>query len=148
MQNRSQYVGLEGSQSTSRILHMAYLKDQRSKTGLFSVYINDLLDNISKGNLYLFADDGKLYCTGDNIEGIIDSLNEAASRVNSWCYHNQLSIHPGKSELLIITSQQFTGPLQSVKIGTDTIRFVKKSTSLGITIENRLKRDEQIKKVS
>ena len=127
---------------------MACLRDQRSKTGLFSVYVNDLLHNISKGNLYLFADNGTLYCIGDNIEEVIDCLNEAASRVNSWCNHNQLSIQLGKSEVLIFKSQQFTGPLRSVKIGTDTIRFVNKSTSLGITIKNHLKWDEQIKKVT
>ena len=85
---------------------MAYLRDQRSKTGLFSVYINDLLRIISKGNLFLFANNGTLYCIEDNIEGVIDSLNEAASRVNNWCNHNQLSnnIHTGKSEVLIIKS--------------------------------------------
>ncbi len=148
LENRLQYVELDGSKSSSRII--TYGVPQGSLLGprLFSIYINDLADNILKGNLYLFADDSTLYCIGDNIEGVIDSLNEAASEVNRWCNHNQLSIHPGKSEVLIITSQQFTGPLRPVKIGTDTIRFVDKSTSLGITIDNHLKWDEQIKKVT
>jgi retron-type reverse transcriptase len=133
LENRSQYVEKDGSQSSSRII--TYGVPQGSLLGprLFSIYINDLADNILKGNLYLFADDSTLHCIGDNIEVVIDSLNEAASEVNRWCNHNQLSIHPGKSEILIITSQQFTGPLRPVKIGTDAIKFVNKSTFLGIT---------------
>ena len=129
LQNRSQYVEIEGSQSSPRII-------------THGVPQGSLL-----GPRLFFIHDSTLYCIGDTIE-VINSLNEAALEVNSWCNQNQLSIHLGKSDVLIITSQQFTGPLRTVKIGTDTIWFVNKSTSLGITIDNHLKWDEQIKKVT
>ena len=101
LQNRSQYIEIEGSQSSPRIITHGVPQGSLLGPRLFSIilHINDLPDNISQRNLHLSADDSTLYCIGDTIEEVINSLNEAASEVNSWCNQNQLSIHSGKSEV-------------------------------------------------
>ena len=45
---------------------------------LFSIHVNDLSDFVSKGYLFMFADDTTLYCVGKDIEEVIDMMNEAA----------------------------------------------------------------------
>ena len=41
----------------------------------FTIHVNDLPDFVSKGYLFMFADDTTLYCVGKDIEGVIDMMN-------------------------------------------------------------------------
>ena len=61
---------------------------------------------------------------------------------------NQLTIHTGKSEAMIITRQDFIGPLQPVMIGNEIIKYVRKAISLGIETDNHLRWESQVKKVA
>ena len=54
----------------------------------------------------------------------------------------------GKSEAMIITRQHFNGPLQPVRIENEIIKYVRKATSLKIKIDNHLRWDSQVKKVT
>ena len=68
--------------------------------------------------------------------------------MSEWCKRNQLTIHTGKSEAMIITRQDFIGSLQPVMIGNEIIKYVKKATSLGVEIDNHFRWETQIKKVT
>ena len=48
----------------------------------------------------------------------------------------------------MITRQDFIGPLRPVTIGDKIIKYKNSVTSLGVTIDNHLKWDQQIKKVA
>lgn len=58
----------------------------------FSIHVNDLTDSITRGELVMFPDDASLYCTYDNIEDVIDSLNASARELLDWCNRNQLRV--------------------------------------------------------
>ena len=58
--------------------------------------------------------------------------------IDNWCQKNQLSIQSGKSEVLIMTAQEFVGPLKQVKIGKDITEYVQGSKCLGVTVDNHL----------
>ena len=49
---------------------------------------------------------------------------------------------------MIITRQDFIGPLRPVVIGNEIIKYVRKATSLGIEIDNHLRWESQVKKVT
>ena len=102
------------------------------------MYINDLPDKITQGEAYLYADDSTFYYAGKNIEEVVDNLNMIGKQVNDWCQENQLTIHTGKSEVLIITNRDFIGPLRPVRIGNEIIQYVKTTSLLGIEVDNRL----------
>ena len=68
--------------------------------------------------------------------------------MSEWCKRNQLTIHTGKSEVLIITRQDFNGPLRPVMIGNEIIKYVRKATSLEIENDNHLRWESQVKKVT
>ena len=148
LDDRQQFVELNGTRSGMR--DVSYGVPQGSLLGprLFSMYINDLPDHITKGDVYLFADDTTFYYVGQNIEEVVDSLNEIGIEIKQWCEKNRLTIHSDKSEVMIITRQDFVGPLRPVKIGDSIIKYKNSVTSLGVTIDKHLKWDQQIKKVA
>ena len=92
----------------------------------------------------MFADDTTMYCIGKNIEDVIDQLNDAARELYEWRRKNQLTVHKGKTEEMIISHKNFTGPLRPIWFGTSIIKYVTQSTSLGITIDNKLSWDKQL----
>ena len=65
--------------------------------------------------------------------------------MNAWSRGNSLTIHPGKTELMVITRSGFIGPLPNVTMDGHTINFVSKSTCLGMEVDNRLKWTAHIK---
>ena len=67
--------------------------------------------------------------------------------MNDWCQENQLRIHTGKSEVLIITNRDFVRPLHPVRIGNEIIKYVKTTSLLGIEVDNKLTWNTQVKKV-
>ena len=52
-----------------------------------------------------------------------------------WCQKSFLSIHPDKTEIMVIQKKQFIGPLQPVWLNEKQIKMVDKSECLGITID-------------
>ena len=106
--------------------------------GLFSIHVNDLPDFVAKGYVFMFADDTTLYCIGKDTERITDMLNEASKELFNWCKKNQLTVHTAKTEAMIISHKDFTGPFTPFWFGTSIINYVTHSTCLGITIDNSL----------
>ena len=105
-------------------------------------------DYINQGYVFLFADDTTFYYVGHDIEEVIDMVNNIGGQVSEWCKRNQLTMHTGKSEAMIITRQDFIGPLRPVLIGYEIIKYVRKATSLGVEIDNHLRWESQVKKVT
>ena len=49
-----------------------------------------------------------------------------------------MTIHPAKTELMLLSRSNFIGPLQNISLGPNQLNFVTKSTSLGVQIDNKL----------
>ena len=148
MQGRSQYVQLNESKSKTRTI--SYGVPQGSLLGprLVSLYINDLPSTIKSSELCLFVDDSTFYSIGSNIEEVIDALNETWKQIFTWCCENKLTIHTGKSEVMLLTNRNFIGPLRPVSINDQEIKYVKTASFLGIVIDNHLRWDAQAQRVS
>ena len=72
---------------------------------------------VTVGELHRYADDTTVFVIGDNIEEVIDLLNILARDIYNWCNKNKLTVHTGKSKVLIIQNKSFIGPLLPVKMG-------------------------------
>ena len=129
--NRKQFVQFgETKSGTTTVMYGA---PQGSLIGppLFAIYINDLTESVSVGNVFLHADDTTFYYISKDIEKVRD--------VGQWCENNQMSINTDKSEVILITKQGFISPLLPVKINTETIKYVNSTIFLGILRDNHLK---------
>ena len=148
MDGRKQYAKVNGKKSTIRVIVFGVPQGSLLGPRLFSIHVSDLPDFISEGYLFMFADDTTMYCIGKNIEDVIDQLNDAVRELYEWCTKNQLTVHTGKTEAMIISHKNFTGPLRPIWFGTSIIKYVTQSTSLGMTIDNKLSWDKQLTKIT
>ena len=121
MSARKQFVQISGYKSESKTV--TYGVPQGSILGpkLFSIFVNDLPEAITSGDLFMFADDTTIFTIGKNIDNIILTLQSILDQVYTWCQFNRLIAHESKSEALIISSQNFIGPLPRLTYGNSTI---------------------------
>lgn len=111
MAARKQFVQLSRYQSGPKTI--TYGVPQGSILGpkLFSIFVNDLPESISSGDLFMFADDTTIFTIGENTDNIILTLQSVLDQVYTGCQSNRLIAHESKSEALIISKQSFIGPL-------------------------------------
>ena len=95
----------------------------------------------------MFADDTTIYTIGKDIDNIILKLQCILDQVYTWCQSNRLIAHESKTEAMIISSQNFIGPLPRLTYGNSTIKYKQSSKCLGLTIDNKLSWQEHIKNV-
>jgi hypothetical protein len=136
--NRRQYTVINGTLSSTKCISSGVPHGSLLGPRLYSIYVNDLPLAITDGTLQMYADDTTIYLIGTNIETIITSLNSILNQIHQWCLKNRLTVHPGKTEAMLIMNKPFTGPLQQLKYGPNDVKFVTSTTCLGIEIDNRL----------
>ena len=87
---------------------------------LFRIYVNDLPEIPSRGYFKMFANDTTFYCSGDSVDGVCANIQSLLEEIVKWCP----TIHPDKTEVMLLTHINFIGPLRP-------INFVTHSHSLG-----------------
>ena len=90
------------------------------------------------GDVYLYADYTTLSVTGEIIDEVFAALSTMVEMVLQWSINNQLTIHPIKTEAMLIRKSPFIGPLPHLRFGYGFVRFVESSTCLGEKLDNRL----------
>ena len=64
--------------------------------------VNDLPDHIDSGDVDMYAGDTTFYCIDPNVDQVISSLYEKMKHVLMWSAKNQPTIHPIKTEAMIL----------------------------------------------
>ena len=100
MSARKQFGQLSEYQSEPKTI--SYGVPQGSILGpkLFSIFVNDLPESITRGNVFMFADDTTIYTIGKDIDNIILILQCILDQVYTWCQSNRLIAHESKTEAL------------------------------------------------
>ena len=86
----------------------------------------------------MYADDTTVYCIGPNVDQVMLSLNKTMEQVLMWSIRNQLTIHPIKTEAIILSKTSFVGPIPPLYFNTGHIDLVNYTTCLGVKIDNKL----------
>ena len=146
LSDRHQFVELNGVKSPA--LEVKYGVPQGSLLGprLFSIYVNDFPDCITQGELHLYADDTTAFVVGDNPDDVTIKLNCLFKEICTFCTLNKLTLHSGKSEVMIIQRDQFVGPLLPVTHGGTQIDYTTKTKLVGVVIDNKLTWKDQLEK--
>ena len=145
LQDQKQYITINGEASESKQIEYGVPQGSLLGPRLYGVHANDLPDSSVYAGIEMFADDSKAYCIGNSVDEVTPVLQEIINDMNAWSRSNSLTIHPGKTELMVITRSGFVGPLLNVTMDGHTINFVSKSTCLGMEVDNRLKWSPHIK---
>ena len=108
---------------------------------LFALFCDDLPDCARHDDekLEMYADDTTLTSIGETVDQVILKLNETLGFESEWCYKNGMTVHPAKTEAMLIKRGTFVGPLPPVQLNGSLVKWVKKAKSLGMTLDNKLK---------
>ena len=126
----------------SETLHVKYGVPQGSVLGplLFSIFCDDLPDIAEDETISMYAGDTTLYVSGlNNHDAVIMAVDKIVVKLYAWCCHNGLTPHPGKTEYMILGQPGFIGPLQDLKLGSNSIKQVRVSRCLGLEVDDQLK---------
>ena len=102
LSGRKQYTEVNNQKSSTEPINCGVPQGSLLGPRLYTIQVNDLPESTSEGELSLFADDTNVYCIGTDIEEVIDILNRIMAEVYDWCVKNKLTVHPGKSEAMIL----------------------------------------------
>ena len=138
LENRKQFVTVNGS--NSELLEIDTGVPQGSLLGprLYSIYSNDLPGATTNASVEMFADDTTAFCIGKTVDEVLYNIQKAIANLNKWAKDNFMTIHPAKTELMLLSKSKFIGPLQKICLGPNELSFVSKATCLGIQIDNKL----------
>ena len=139
LQSREQYIEINGKQTDHH--KVKYGVPQGSLLGycLFNIYVFHLPEVHSKGEQEMFVDGTEHYVIGNTVDEIAVIIKDVLHEVNEWCKQNCLTIHPDKTEVMIISRGPKISPLKPIKLKDHMVRYVSKSECLGTTVDNRLR---------
>ena len=142
--NRQQFTDIYSS-----TLPIEYGVPQGSLLGprLYTIYVNDLPDFVTTGDVFMYADDTTIYCTGPDVKHVISNLNSVMEQISLWSMNNKLIIHPAKTEAIILKKTPFVGPLLPILFCSGFVNIVTSTTCLDVTIDNKLSWSVHIEKV-
>lgn len=141
LNNRSQSVYV--SNVSSRPLQLSRGVPQGSILGpiLFSIYVNDLPQQLCFSKIHMYADDVQVYLSSSlsSINECIDKINIDLSKIQVWAKGNGLYLNPLKSKCLVISKKSVKPVvLNDLLINGQKICIVPTSKNLGIIFNSTL----------
>ena len=147
LSNRSQYVSIQGSDSSLKpIVHGV---PQGSILGplLFVIYINDLpgISNIAK--FILYADDANIIVTGSSIHEILTQVNCLTDVLIKWVHSNGLALNLKKTCYMIFSRKRIDPTNVQLKIDNEIIERKSEARFLGVIVDEKLNWAAHIKAI-
>ena len=115
---------------------------------LFLIYINNMTKFSNNIQTQLFADDTIVYNSGPNIEALTTSTNVELAKLNDWTLANKLTIHAGKTKLLIVSNRVPTQYNVTITFTGNVILRSNCCKYLGVYLDSRLSFKEHIRYIN
>ena len=135
--DRKCYVELGSHKSKMNTFNVGVPQGSILGPTLFLIYINNLpkISDILKTQL--FADDTIVSSSGINIDSLIETTNTELSKLQDWTEANKLTIHAGKTNLLLVSKRR-ASTSSNIIFMDRTILPVNNCKYLGIYLDDRL----------
>ena len=75
---------------------------------LFVLYINDICNVSSLVKCILFADDTNIFCSGENLQQLLDVISSELSKIKKWLDKNKLSLNLNKTKIMLFGNCKIT----------------------------------------
>lgn len=108
---------------------------------LFTIYSNDLPDQLNYCKIHMYADDVQIYLNTriDDISIAINMINSDLDRVHSWATGNGLCLNPTKSKFMLIKRRMAKISIEPViTVNKEPIQMTTSTKNLGIVFNNTL----------
>ena len=138
LSKRKQYTVVNGELSDQAYVTSGVPQGSVLGPTLFALYTSDLPEAVSSASLYMYADDTTIYCIGESVDSVTNTLNNALKELEDWSSKNNLVPHPKKCEAIMLKRGSFTGPLNALALCNHTIKWVTYARLLGVTINDKL----------
>ena len=150
--NRTQCVLLHGSYSSRESVKYGVPQGFVLGPVLFSLFINDLPLHVKDISVDcdMPADDTTVHTSGKDILQIRSNMQDSLDHVSNWCDNNHMVINPIKTKSMTIATRQKhqLSPLPlDLFLNGAKIDQVSEHHLLGITIDNKIRRDSHINNV-
>ena len=142
LSNRSQFVNLNGSNSSVGYTDIGVPQGGILSCILFALLINDLPLYLSNAIVLLFADDTNFVVSGSpsNINVLLQSVRDTMIVIIKWMDRNQLQLNVEKTQMIVIGKPAVVKSLGmvSVLVENTLISSSVKVKSLGLIIDSTL----------
>ena len=122
LSKRKQYTVVNGELSDQAYVTCGVPQGSVLGPTLFALYTGDLPEAVSSASLYMYADDTTIYCIGESVDSVTNTLNNALKELEDWSSKNNLVPHPKKCEAMVLLRSSFTGPLNALTLCNHTIK--------------------------
>lgn len=144
LSNRKQFVRL--GESMSSCLSIACGVPQGSVLGpkLFILYINDMCEVSRQLKMVLFADDTNMFCSGKNLQSLLDLVSSELGKLKSWFDRNKLSLNLAKTKFMIFSNFKIENQV-NIQVDGVAIERVFENKFLGVIIDEKINWKPHIK---
>ena len=141
LKNRQQYCSLNGNKSSYRPATRGIPQGSCLGPLLFILYLNDFETclKFSKANLY--ADDTEVSLSSNEIGNVRQNFQAELENISEWKRINKLSIHPEKTEFMVIDHPRRQSKLPELPpfyLDHTRIKQIHKTKYLGLTVDDKL----------
>ena len=129
--------------NTSNVLPVEFGTAQGTVLGplVFIFYFNNIISQIDKCNVSMFADDCVIYQSGNSWDIVHSKLQSDLGNIVRWTEQNFLTLNRKKTQALIIGTRCKLQKVQDPKylnINGEYINYVKQYTYLGIILDSEM----------
>ena len=139
LEGRTQFVNINGSNSSSRIVTSGVPQGSILGPLLFLIYINDLNKCIKHATAYHYADDTNLLLIDNSLKKLNQHMNHDLASLVNWLRANKISLNAKKTELILFKNKhtRFTKHL-NFRISGQKIEPTNTIKYLGIKLDDKL----------
>jgi hypothetical protein len=148
LDHRKQFCSVNGQRSKTSEVTCGIPQGSCLGPLLFIIYLNDFEKCLKFSQANIYADDTSVTIASDDVEKLVFEAQQELLNLSEWMRINKLSPNPAKTEYMVIGHSRKVNALNissTLTLNGSDIKRVTKTKSLGVTVDENLKWDEQYK---
>lgn len=137
IQNRKQYVQLGSHKSTCSNITFGVPQGSVLGPKLFILYINDIVKVSDVLKFIVFADDTNIFCSGEDLQQVLDVVKYEMLKLKCWFNSNKLSLNLNKTKFMIFGNRKINTTVY-MEIDNIEVERVYEIKFLGVLIDHKL----------